>query len=225
MKLLTFLIIFISFLIYSFFNLGRFLDVTQEPTKSDLLVCLGGNKFRINKTLELLDNGYLTSKQIILTGYENPKSYNINTNDIIDLRLSFINQKKYSEINFIHKEKLKSTAEEILFVKKYMREHHLKKVIFITEKPHSRRVKLLFNILSTENNLEISVVANDYKIWNSEKYYKNKQTLIYSFLEIIKIIHNLIFYKFFDNSMFLKDLKNHIDSYKSQFTDSLRKSF
>ena len=224
MKLISFILIFFGFLIYSFFNLGKFLDVTQEPSKTELLVCLGGNKDRINKTLELFEKGYLSSNKIILTGYENPKSYNILNSENKDLRLTIIAQEKYKDIDFIHKEKLKSTAEEILFVKNYMIKHNIKDVIFITETPHSRRVDFLFNILLPKENLNIKIVANDYKIWDTKTYYKNKHTLIYSLLECLKIVHNIIFYKIFYNVVFFNDLKNIFNTYKSELTNFLYNS-
>lgn len=224
-KLLYFSVFFIFILIFLFLNLGRFLDVTEPPSKTDLLVCLGGNKNRIIKVLELYKGKYLNTDKIILTGYENPKSYNINSNEIIDLRLKKINNKEYENIDFVYNNTLKSTAEEIFFVKKYMKENNLKKVIFVTEFPHSRRVKLLFNILDANINLEASIVSNDYKIWNADQYYKNKYTLSYSLIEAIKILHNIVFYKIFYNSIFFKDIKEFIDKNKHKLTNSLKNSF
>lgn len=217
-------ILFITF-IYIFFNLGSFLDVTEEPKKADLIVCLGGNKDRIIKTMEIYEKGYLTTNKIILTGYENPKSYSLNTTETSDLRLSFINQEKYNLASFIYNQKLRNTVEEIIFVKKYMTKYNLKKVIFITEKPHSRRVSILFNILFQENQLEAIIVANDSIKWNNQPYYENKEALIYTLLEYTKIIHNLIFYKFFEDSIMFRNFKNYIDLNKSKITNYLRNSF
>ena len=225
MKLLFFTIILIIFFIYSFFNLGNFLDVTQEPSKTDLVVCLGGNKDRIFKALELYEKRYLLSNKIILTGYENPKSYNIKSNETEDLRFRTINQKMYSSIDFIYKNELKSTAEEILFVKEYMKNNNFNTVTFITENPHSRRVKFLFDILDNKISLKANIVSSNYEIWNSNKYYLNKHTLIYSLLECLKIFHNIIFYKLFANSLLLENVKIFLDTNKPEFTTYLRNIF
>ena len=106
-----------------------------------------------------------------------------------------------------------------------MVKHNIQDVIFITEKPHSRRVVFLFNILLPKENLNIKIVANDYKIWDTQTYYKNKHTLIYSLLECLKIVHNIIFYKFFSNVVFFNDLKNIFNTYKSELTNFLYNSF
>ena len=73
MKLLFFTITLIIFFIYSFFNLGNFLDVTQEPSKTDLVVCLGGGdyKTRIKKTVEIYNKNFSNTNTIILTSYAN----------------------------------------------------------------------------------------------------------------------------------------------------------
>jgi len=61
MKLISLSLLFFTFLIYIFFNLGNFLDITQNPTKTELIVCLGGglSKNRSDKTIELYNNGLL----------------------------------------------------------------------------------------------------------------------------------------------------------------------
>ena len=46
MKLISLSLLFFLFLIYSFLNLGNFLDITQKPTKTDLIVCLGGGIYK-----------------------------------------------------------------------------------------------------------------------------------------------------------------------------------
>ena len=70
MKLISLSLLFFTFLIYIFFNLGNFLDITQNPTKTELIVCLGGglSKNRSDKTIELYNNGFLKTNHIIFTG-------------------------------------------------------------------------------------------------------------------------------------------------------------
>jgi len=72
--LFLFLGIFIFYL--GFINIGKFLDATVEPEKTDLLVCLGGGdyKARVKKTLDIYKSGFLQSDTIILTGYDRTKN-------------------------------------------------------------------------------------------------------------------------------------------------------
>ena len=182
MKLLTFLIIFISFLIYSFFNLGNFLDVTVSPTKVDLIVCLGGgdHQKRVEKTIELYKDAYLKSDTIIFTGVKEVK----NIDNIFD-----------KNINIIINSNLKNTMEEMKYIKNYMLKQNLSSALIVTEAPHSRRIMLFSKIINNNTKeLTINVIASEYKNWDSEFYYKNKESRQYAFSEVIKIAYNFFVY-------------------------------
>lgn len=71
MKSLAFFILFIIFSIFVFFNLGNFLDATEKPSQSDLLVCLGGGDHmnRTRKSAELIESNLVKSNTIILTSF------------------------------------------------------------------------------------------------------------------------------------------------------------
>ena len=56
--LIVFLPLFVL-LSWGFLNLGKWLDVTQKPVNSDLVVCLGGGTIdRVKKSIELFEKGY-----------------------------------------------------------------------------------------------------------------------------------------------------------------------
>ena len=205
MKLLTFLIIFISFLIYAFFNLGRFLDVTVSPTKVDLIVCLGGgdHQKRVEKTIELYKDGYLKSDTIIFTGVKEVK----NIDNIFD-----------KNINIIINSNLKNTMEEMKYIKKYMLKQNLSSALIVTEAPHSRRIMLSSKIINNDKKeLTINVIASEYKNWDSEFYYKNKESRQYAFSELIKITYNFFVYGVLEkvglidtyNKYFYEDIKEN----------------
>jgi uncharacterized SAM-binding protein YcdF (DUF218 family) len=196
MKLISFILIFFGCLIYSFFNLGKFLDVTQEPSKTDLIVSLGGNGYlRLQKSLSLVEQNF--SSTIIITGYDGTKA--TKAKNIPDPRLKVMEEEKYKNINFIINPDLKNTAEEIVFVKKYMKENNLKDVTFVTEKPHSRRILILANILGEKSDFKYKIVSYNIKYWQSEEYYKNKYAREYAFIELVKIIYNVLYYGVFYN--------------------------
>lgn len=222
MKILTFLIIFISFLIYSFFNLGKFLDVTKEPSKTDLIVSLGGNGLlRLQKSISLVEKEF--SNTIIITGYEGTKI--TKAENIPDPRLKVIENEKYKKINFIINPDLKNTAEEVIFVKKYMKENNLSNVTFVTEKPHSRRILILANILEKgyDKNFTYKIVSNDLNYWDSNEYYKNKHSREYAFTEFIKIIFNVTYYGIFYNLGFEYIFKNQIEELEPIISNTIKK--
>lgn len=208
MKLLSFILIFFGFLIYSFFNLGNFLDVTEEPSKTDLIVSLGGNGYlRLQKSISLVEQNF--SNTIVITGYDGTKI--TKERNVPDPRLKVINVEKYKHINFIINPDLKNTAEEIIFVKKHMKDNNLKDVTFVTEKAHSRRILILANILGENDNFKYKIVSYDTKYWDSNEYYKNRYAREYAFTEAVKIIFNVTYYGIFYNlgihNFFDKDIE------------------
>ena len=211
MKLLTFLIIFISFLIYAFFNLGRFLDVTVSPTKVDLIVCLGGgdHQKRVEKTIELYKDAYLKSDTIIFTGVKEVK----NIDNIFD-----------KNINIIINSNLKNTMEEMKYIKNYMLKQNLSSALIVTEAPHSRRIMLFSKIINNnKKELTINVIASEFKNWDSEFYYKNKESRQYAFSEVIKIAYNFFVYGVLEkvglidtyNKYFYEDIKENKEKAKN----------
>lgn len=188
MKLLFILITFLVLFIYSFFNLGYFLDVTQNPTKSDLIVCLGGGDYkkRVEKTVELQKENYLISNTIIFTGVK---------------KLKDIEKKLDENINIIIEPTLTNTAQEVKYIKEYMIEHDLSSVLIVADPPQSRRISILKEVYKVKNdqNLSFKIVSNDSKIWDSKYYYKNNTTRRYAFSELIKIPYNLFVYGVLDS--------------------------
>ena len=206
MKLLFILISFLVLFIYSFFNLGYFLDVTQSPTKSDLIVCLGGgdNLKKIEKTIKLQKENYLKSNTIIFTG----------TKEVKDI------EKKLDEnINIIIEPTLTNTAQEVKYIKEYMIEHDLSSVLIVADPAQSRRISILKEVFKVKNdeNLSFKIVSNDYNIWDSKYYYKNNTTRRYAFSEVVKIVYNVFIYKL------INDL-GLLDIYYTYFYDYVKEN-
>lgn len=198
MKLLYFILIFFGFLIYSFFNLGNFLDVTEEPSKTDLLVCLGGGDYqtRVEKTLEIYNKNISTTSTIILTSYVNDLN-DIKQNIIEDKRITYLKENNpQNDIDIIFAENLKNTAEEVKFIKIYMIENNLKDVTFISETPHSRRILLFTKLIHVDKDEKLSfkVIGADVGKWQNKDYYLDKYSLSYSLTEVTKIIYGIFLY-------------------------------
>lgn len=205
MKLLFIAIALIIFFIYSFFNLGYFLDITEKPTKTDLIICLGGGDHlkRVGKTIELYKENYLESNTIVFTGEKIIKS---------------IEGKFDDKTNIIIEPTLTNTAEEVTYIKKYMIEHSLSSVLIVVDPPQSRRISILKEVLKIKDdeNLSFKIISNDSKIWDPKHYYKNDATRRYAFSEVIKIVYNLFIYGFIDSIGLL-------DIYYTHFYDYVKK--
>ena len=96
-------------LILFFLNLGNFLDISQEPRKTELIVCLGGGEknLRIEKSISIYQNGNL----LLITG---GTEFTIK-NPMKDDRISYL--AKYPNIKFEYNPSLKNTADELIFIK------------------------------------------------------------------------------------------------------------
>lgn len=183
MKIYILFVFFILFISYLYLNLGNFLNITKNPSKTQLLVCLGGgvHKKRLNKTIELLQNGFLEGENIIFTGVKKlPKGSD-----------KFFNE----NVNIIINSKTKNTMEEILYIKDFIKKNYISSVTFITSPPHSRRVKIFWNNFGEDlRNVKFQVVGSELNFWNDKYFYKNQVAKKYAHREIIKLVYNFFIY-------------------------------
>jgi uncharacterized SAM-binding protein YcdF (DUF218 family) len=179
-----------------FLNLGNILDLTSTPKKSDIIVVLGGGKdSRIKKGLELYKMNSSISKKIIFTGK--------NLCDSVLPRFNFSDyliDNNVMEDNIINIANITNTAEELKKVKKYLLEKNFKSVLFVTHPTHTLRIKILANLLEDydKENIKISFASADHtKVWSSQYYFLELESIKLVFLEYLKIIYNLIKYSIF----------------------------
>ena len=163
------------------FNLGKWLDVTQKPVKSDLVVCLGGGTVdRVKKSLGLVNQEY--AKHFLLLGeswYNQPYL-----------------QKHLPSVPVTVNETPKNTKEEVAFIKKFMLKNGYKSVLIVTDPPHSRRVSLLFALLKEEGdeNLCFHLIGSDVDWWDPDVYYQDKHGRNAVIQESMKIIGSYLLY-------------------------------
>lgn len=172
----TALLLLFSFV---FLNLGKWIDVTEEPVKSDIIVCLGGGTIeRVKKSIALLEEG--NSEKFLLIGE------------------SWYNQpyikKNYPDIPIVIDESPKNTKEEVRFIKEYMKKYKYKSALIVTDPPHSGRVKLLTSLVSVEGdeNMTFHLIASEVKWWDAEEYYKSKRARAAVLHEVMGMVYHLI---------------------------------
>lgn len=198
------LILTIFFII---FNLGNYLDITENPKKSDLIIVLGGDgDARIIKGLELYVNGYSKSNKIIITGTDVPNS----VDSWKYSKVNFLLENNISRNNIVHitSENISNTMEELIEIKKYLLVNKIKDVIIISHPSHSKRIKILANYIANykDSGINISFVSayntkkwnkkGSYKtiIWNKRYYFLNLNSIELVIYETMKIFYNLIKY-------------------------------
>lgn len=212
-KTLSYSAIFILFaFIVLFFSVGKYIDVTQKPVESDLIVCLGGGTpERVQKSIALYTEGY--SKQQLLLFPGEPYA---NRNYI---------RKHNPEIRFVLNPNAKNTADEVRFVKKYMSEHHYDSVIIVSDPPHTRRVKILTDLISVKNDEKFSYVfvSSDVLWWDRDRYWKNPRASHFVKHEILRIPYTYVYYGLLEKVGFewsnseYKELKSNMNEFINKF--------
>lgn len=99
--------------------------------------------------------------------------------------------------------------DEIKYIKSYMLKENLSSAMIVTEAPHSRRIMIFSKIINNNTKeLSLNVVASDFKDWNSEFYYNNKQARQYAFSELIKIAYNTFVYGILEKLVYMICITN-----------------
>jgi len=179
-----------------FINLGCFVDVTEEPKQSDIIVSLGDDfsGCRLKKALSIYKKGYSSVGKLVYTGRDalNPSIDASGSKTTYLLRQNLKNK----EFTHIDKSIILNTMEEVLFIKKYMLYHNYKSVMFVSHPQHSRRIKVFAEYIANykESGLDLSIVSCDPIWWSKKTYYLNKTALKVTIYEIVKLFYNLIKY-------------------------------
>ena len=177
-------------------NLGRFVDITEKPIESDIIVSLGGDYSgcRLKTAITLYQKEYSKSKKLIYTGRDHIPE----TIEPSGSRIKYLRNNNIENKNIIHIDKsiIANTMEEVFFIKKYMLKHHYKSVIFISHPQHSRRISTLATYIADyeKSGLKLQVVSCNPTWWNRSLYYTNKVSIYVTVREIEKLFYNLIKY-------------------------------
>ena len=205
--LLIFLFIYFTFL-YLIKNLGYFFDITSQPVKSDIILCLGGEtNSRMKKGIELFNKNFSTKNLILFT--EKNAVYN-------DIKLNYLIKNGLKKENIFFNSETYNTYDELEFVKKYMIQNNYKSVIIISSEPHSKRIKMLIEsfLKFSDNDISYTIVGQDSSWWDKDKYYNNKNAIFHIKKESLKIIYNYIYYKLDQIFKFNDDSKDKLIKYK-----------
>lgn len=188
-----FLLFIVSF-IFLFFFIGLFLDIGENPKKSNYIISLGGDiEFkRINKAIELYKNDYSSSNKIILTGYNEEIKYR----NIEIERKSYLLNMGIEVKNIILLFNTKNTFNELKSIKEFILKEKVSNIIIVSDPPHTKRIKMLCKILKyDENKINYNIISSNPEWWNKKFLFLHYKAYIFISKEIIKIVHN--YFKYF----------------------------
>ncbi len=171
------------FVPWAFLNYGHWMDATQEPVKSDVIVCLGGGTpERLNRAVELYQKGYSKSTSMMLVG----ESYD--TKEYL--------QTTYPQTPIVQHHAPKNTKEEVAYIKRYMLQQGYKTALVVTDPPHSRRVSVLGSVLSVEDesDLTLRMVSSEVNWWKAKSYYNDERSGETVLSESMRILYSILCY-------------------------------
>lgn len=181
----------------SFFGAGYFVDAVQKPEKSDFIASLGGGDGRrIEEALRLYQQGYSKSGKLLYTG-----------RDIVNPALkqperfskhAFLASHglKEDQIIYVPRGVITNTAEELFFIRDYMLRHGYHSLLIVSSPIHTRRIRMLARYIARypEHGLKLTVTGFDDPTWHPGSYFLDPNWRREVWLEIEKLIYNLLKY-------------------------------
>ena len=176
LKTVAFLLLLTLFGTFVFLDAERWLDVTEEPVRSEIVACLGGGTTeRVEKSIEMVEKGYADTMLLLGESWYNQPYLKRHKGNIV------------VEID----ERPKNTEEEIRFIVNYMKKHRYKSVLIVTDPPHSARVKVLLWHYG-EKGQQYRILGSDVSWWNADDYYRNAKARSFVWHEMVKVVYSVI---------------------------------
>jgi|GEM_PF-995537 len=186
----------IGFVSFSYYSLGSFLDASEKPKRSDIVVVLGGdwNGWRIKKGLELLNKDYSKSGKILLNPYSD--LYLKENGHIYRKEATYLMAHGINRDDIIYFHSWGRTYYELEAIKKFLLKNRYHSVIIVTDPPHTRRVSIIVKYLLhyDKSGLRVVIVGSDAPWWSKNDYYKNETAKNFAYSELLKIPYNIIVY-------------------------------
>ena len=227
MKHLIITLFLLTLLTYSILNLGRFLDVAQEPEPSDVVACLSGcDKYRMAKMVELYRQGYVKRSIIILTSPE-PLDETTQSNAYCKKHTAQLQKEHIADKVIVCSKQISNTMQELLAVKEYLLAHHLKSALIVTDPPITRRASFLADKIADfgKSELKVNVVGSNAPWWDREHYYSNKTANAEVILEVVKLPYNYIKYGILYSLFAHYGILNPARKLLSPIADDIKRAF
>ncbi len=179
------------------FSLGYFVDTSEKPVPSDLIVSLGGGDGeRIKEAVRLWKEGYSATGKLLYTGRDI-------VNPALKPPLRF-SKEAFLEANgidrrhriYVPRGVIVNTAEELFFIKAYILQHGYRSVLVVSSPTHTRRIKTLAKWIARYDDANIALHVTSYPDpkWHPATWFLDKERRNEVFLEIEKLIYNLLKY-------------------------------
>ncbi|MBL4624195.1 MAG: YdcF family protein [Flavobacteriales bacterium] len=170
---------------------GNYLISEDELQKSEVIFVLGGSSFdRGNEAAKLFTAGY--APKIVCLGENIPTVFKAIDKDYMEAEVTRINIVKNNDVKKRHVELLAigtSTKEESEAIATYCSEHELKRIIIISDKFHTRRIRGVFEPLFEDLITELIIHGTGSTLYNEDVWWEKEQGLIMVNNEYVKLFY------------------------------------
>ncbi len=216
-RFIPFFIIFFATAFLSFLNLGKFLDDHDPYQKAEIIVSLGGDHTgdRIKRAYELYRNGYSQSGKIII-------------NPPFDAHaVKYLTEHNVTGEHIVFMSHATNTVTELRFVKNFLLNHHMHKVIIVSDPPHLRRIRFLANSIEKfpKYGLQCTLIGSSPLWWNTDHWYRQGYALAFAFSEIVKFPIDYVKYAILERYGLLEPFREHCKPCLSRLRRVYKKIF
>jgi uncharacterized SAM-binding protein YcdF (DUF218 family) len=195
------ILVFIIYVLFSYLHvpilagIGRYLILSHPPQKSDLIVCLAGQKVETGlAAADALSRGLgpriFVAREEPPDGYEVLKQRGVPYPESIDLMGMILTGLGVPEPAIIVGEKpVKSAWEEAELVGDLVKKKNYRSILLITSPTQSRRAYLTFRSVIQEKDCPVLVMPSPYSNFKPENWWHHGKYTKEVLLEYQKLLH------------------------------------
>ncbi|REE57517.1 uncharacterized SAM-binding protein YcdF (DUF218 family) [Paenibacillus taihuensis] len=167
-----------------FYLFGRFLVVNEAPRKADVIILLSGDVGRMEKAVQLMQEGY--ADRIIVTRTDG-HGYG-------EIRLNSVIQAGVPSSAIIPEYQATSTYTNAVYSEQLMKERGFHSALVVSSTYHMRRVSYTFNKVYRHSGITLTYVAAPSLNFDPVYWWREKTYVHYALSEYIKLFGYMIKY-------------------------------
>jgi len=183
-KKINLILVLLAFLFFASIGkfAGQFLVINEQPQKADVIVILAGDRgYRTERGAELFQAGY--APYIIVSGgpiYNNITAADLMMNHAVELGIpaEAIIKESYAD----------STYQNAVYTKEIMEQRGFKSVIIVSSDFHMRRVKMVFERVFKDTDIELIYCAAKDPTFDPDHWWSSNKSIMNTFNEYVKLI-------------------------------------
>ncbi|SFF28402.1 DUF218 domain-containing protein [Paenibacillus catalpae] len=164
--------------------IGRFLVVNEEPKKVDVIILLSGDVGRMEKAIELMNQGY--ANRMIVTRTDG-RGYG-------EIRLSSLIRSGVSQSAIIPEYQATSTYTNAVYSKALMEQYGFQSALVVSSNYHMRRVSYTFNKVYSHSGIDLTYVNAPSVNFDPVYWWSKRKYVNYTISEYIKLFGYIIKY-------------------------------